>query len=93
MLHQRRRGSVARAAKQCLVDGFGSPRQHLAHDVLSQHPTLHRRPRRQCRAYVCLWFVHFVLSLGIEGGLSADKSWGDFHMITDRLSGLASCPF
>ena len=28
-----------------------------------------------------------VLSLGMEGGLSADKSWGDFHMITDTLNG------
>jgi hypothetical protein len=27
-----------------------------------------------------------VLSLGMEGGLSADKSWGDFHMITDILA-------
>jgi hypothetical protein len=26
-----------------------------------------------------------VLSLGMEGGLSAHKSWGNFHMITDIL--------
>jgi hypothetical protein len=58
-------------------------RQQVAHDVLSQHPALHRRPGHRWQAYVYRLFVHGLVPLDMEGGLSAEKSWGDFHMITD----------